>query len=267
MKYSPYFKNPIKKKRYIRSKKFYVYKAKRWLRLVLTVLAVVVPASLIIYFGVNLHLFNISKVAVYGAQEYVNSADAYHLVESNLLGQNIFTANTHEVEQKLEEQFKGAKNITIKRVFPKTIAVYVEERVPLAIVQVKGGSYLIDEEGYMLGKVNEQYVDLPKIKYFGNVEIGGFISSNIITIARNIVDAANEYNVSVTSLSYKDRYTEMFVDGVGESSASAEVKFSNEKDAKYSMNVLASFLRNLELEGKKVKSLDLRYDKVIVLYD
>jgi hypothetical protein len=46
-----------------------------------------------------------------------------------------------------------------------------------------------------------------------------------------------------------------------------EVLMANAKSRENSMNVISSLLRKSNPEGKKVSRIDLRYDKVIVLYE
>jgi hypothetical protein len=45
------------------------------------------------------------------------------------------------------------------------------------------------------------------------------------------------------------------------------VMISSDKDIKNSIKVVASLDKELNLEGKSIKKIDLRYDKVIVSYD
>jgi hypothetical protein len=62
-------------------------------------------------------------------------------------------------------------------------------------------------------------------------------------------------------MSFADKYTRVFMED------EVEVIFSNEKSINLSIDIVASLLRKLALEGRDVRKVDLRYDKVVVSYD
>ena len=62
-------------------------------------------------------------------------------------------------------------------------------------------------------------------------------------------------------MSFYPRHVEIYLN------AGVKAFISSEKDITNSIKVLVLILRQISLEGRKLQSVDLRYDKVIVSYD
>ena len=76
-----------------------------------------------------------------------------------------------------------------------------------------------------------------------------------------LVNALSEHKMKVSSMSFYPKYAQLYVnEGI-------EALVSNDKSRSDSISILGSLLKQLQLEGKKAKKVDLRYDKVIVSYD
>lgn len=209
-----------------------------------------------------LDYFKISLVEINGALKFVNEKDIKTLAEKNSLNQSIFLINTNYLSEVLKKNFLGAKNIDIEKKYPDKLKIIVEERTPLAVVYTdKEDYYLIDSDGYVLGIVDKRFSDLPKIKYEGEVSVGSFLEKEMIPVSVEILKFAEKEELKVSSISFYPKYTKVYV-GTG-----AEIYIGYDKDREQSMKTVGSLIKKLSVEGKIVKKIDLRYDKVIVLYD
>jgi len=259
----PYFTNPLEKKRFTHSPKFFVHKLKKVLKAVLFLAVVGFGVYLIYFFIIKSTYFDVNEITIYGSLKFVNQTDLKAFVASNITNKNIIYIDTRSIEAVLKKTFLGAKDIKVTKAVPNKLQVHVTERTPLAVVAAsdKGQKYLMDEEGYILGSVAPEYTNLPLILYTTPIEIGKFLDSKIVPVTEALLKETSANNLKISSISYKTTHTSLFV------SDSIEALIGNEKSVKESVRILAAMIRNLTLEGKKIQKVDLRYDKVIVLYD
>ncbi len=206
--------------------------------------------------------FDITSINIVGATTYVSSVDMKRVVATSVENKNIFSIDTKELSQNLKDNFQGAKAISIsKRPLGKLI-ITVVEREPLALIYKQTEEmYMVDEDGYVLGLVDKTKNNLPKIRYEEEIKVGYFIDKNFVPVYFELLDSIAQNNVKVSSVSVVPNSIRLFVnEGV-------EVFLSRSKPTKESVNILAHLLKQLAIEGKNPKKIDLRYDKVIVSYE
>jgi cell division septal protein FtsQ len=204
--------------------------------------------------------FNIVNVEITGAQKFVSFNDIKTLVDARVLNKNYFTINADDLEKTISANFLGAKTIKVERKFPDTVKVFVEERIPLAVVYTDTDSYLIDGSGFVLGAVQNDVLDLPKIKYEDAIKIGTFLEKDIVPISIEILKESEKEGLKISSMSFTPRYMELYTNNV-------KVYIGNEKNKKDAIQTLNALIKKISADGKILKKVDLRYDKVIVLYD
>jgi cell division septal protein FtsQ len=256
----PYFKNPLEKKRFTKTAKFQAHKLKKFLGILGFILVIAWGGFIIKFFIYDSTYFDVKDILVYGTKQFVNAEDLEILIDSNLQNRNILYIDERKIENDIIKNFLGAKKITIKKSLPDKLVVNVTERVPLALLYQNEGSqlYLIDDDGYVLGKVAPQYMDLPRIQYVQDIEIGKTVAPEIVPTTRQIIKESDANNLKISSMSFTPKYTRIYI------ADSTQALLSNEKDFGLSIKLLSSMLKKLSLEGKNVNQIDLRYDKVIV---
>lgn len=251
------------KKRGKKDSRFVVRKHGGWFVKFLLFISFVSIASFLIHrFDLVKHL-RISGVDVLGAGEFVNESDIKVMAESYSSEKIIVGFNCKELESLLKENFLGAKNIAIEKIYPNIIKVLIEERKPLAILHndKEGRRYLIDSEGYVLGEVVDRFSYLPRILYEGKVEVGDFLEENVVPVSVEILRFAEGEEVRVSSMSFYPKYIRIYVNGF------IDAYIGNEKDKEESLKTIGALVKKSALEGQKITKIDLRYDKVIVLYE
>jgi len=258
-----FLKKLLKRKRGLKSPKTILKKYK-------IILGIIIPLTLLItgvLFAYNTlnqkGYMKIDSVEVTGTEKYVNENDLRKLAEENAYGKNIFLYSTYELQKVLQENFLGAKNITISKILPNKIKIDVSERVPLAVVLSISDKnlYLIDGEGYVLGQVSEAFTGLPRVQYEGKVPVGSFLQKDIVPITLEILGLAEKDELLVSSMSFYPQYTRLDLN------LGTILLISNEKSKENSIKSASYLIKKLSLEGKKVRKIDLRYDKVIVSYE
>ena len=228
------------------------------------------------YLLVESGFFAIAEVAVSGAHTFVSETDLSALVNQRVRGQNIFLLKSAELENVLLTNFQGAKGVAVAKVLPKRIVVNVVERTPLAVIYSSGWSngYLVDDVGYVLGIVDPKKTLIPKIDYNGersetletdgthegDVRVGYFLDEKLVRTYVVILKAIDREKLHATSMLIgKDE----LILGI---SGSVDVVLATNKDIDASVSTLSLLLKQLAADGRKPKRIDLRYDKVVVLF-
>ncbi len=220
-------------------------------------------AGVVYYFFYHSDFFKIDSIRIEGAKSFVNQTDLEEVVMGNTFGHSIFMLDSQELKKILQETFQGSKEIRVFKIYPKTVGVEVFERVPLALVHNSNSSevYMVDMDGYVLGIVDEERTNLPRIKYEGDIKVGHFVDQKLVPVFMELVGALNDNRVNASSVSFFPNYATLYV------SEGVEVLVSNDKSKTDSIRILNDLLKQTETEGKRIKKVDLRYNKVIVSYD
>ena len=206
--------------------------------------------------------FTIKNIRIYGTERFVNESDLYQIVSSNAIGKNILSLDLSKLKDLTIRNFLGIKTVSVQRHFPSTLAITIQERTPLAVVynDFSANYYIVDEDGYVLGMVSEEYEGLPRIHYDTEIKIGAFINKSVVPFYNNLMSMINDTDLKVSSVSFSSKYTKIFLDN------GIEIFISQNKDLKASIETVVDILIYETSSGKSVKGIDLRYDKVIVSY-
>lgn len=218
----------------------------------------------IIYYFFNVSdLLRISDIEIIGTKNFVNYRDLKEVLQTKMYGKNILTVNVEDSQKALLDTFQGARKIKIEKKFPKKIKVLVVERVPLALIY-NGQSqnfFMIDEDGYVLGIVDENSTNLARIRYEGDIRVGMFINKTLVPFYLELTKVLLNEEVKVSSMSFYSNYVELYLD------TEIRTLISSEKNISNSIKVLLVILKQIALEGRRPNVVDLRYAKVIVSYD
>ena len=229
----------------------------------ITYFLVVLITFLVIYIlFIERSTFAIRNVEVEGAKSFVSAVDVAELVKSRSFGQNILLFDSGALKASLLDSFQGAKEIFVQKKFPATLRIIVVERTPAVLVykEVQENLYLVDDEGYVLGQVAPGTSNFPKISYDGEIAVGYFLDRSLFSAYFELLHALDEEKINASSMSVQSDYISLFIPD------SIEVLIGKDKDALEAASLLSALLKQLSAQGKDVKRVDLRYDKVIVSY-
>lgn len=206
--------------------------------------------------------FLVDNIEITGTSKFVNTIDLQNFVQANQIHKNILLLNTMELSKEIKNRFLGASSVEIGKKYPNTLIVKITERKPLALLKndISTEYYLIDQEGYLLGTVEDDPDNLPKINFVGDLRVGEFVSKDLVPIYYDIIEALDESKVKVSSMSFYEKHIVFYTnEGV-------RVLVGNEKEKSTVLSALTKLLKALQIENKKPNSIDLRYDKVVVSY-
>lgn len=215
------------------------------------------------YLFVKSSVFKVHNFEVNGAKNFVNKSDVLTQVKEYVKDQNILKIDETILENTLNNTFLGAKSFSVQKKIPDTLIVTVNERQPLALLKTKNSDnvykyYLVDDEGYILGLVDPNTMNLPIINYEEAVTVGIFIDKTLIPLYLGLINSSDTAQLKISSVSVNEKYVTFFIDNT------IEVLLGKNKDIKQMIFVLKELTKQLSFEGKDVKKIDLRYDKVVV---
>ncbi len=116
---------------------------------------------------VSSSLFEIDTITVEGNLHL--QAEEIRSASGIVPGTNIFQAQTREAEDRLEA-LPAIRKAELVREFPSTVRIIVEERVPVALLNIHGEFWEVDVEGVPVRKKGKGWDGLPVITgvQFGN---------------------------------------------------------------------------------------------------
>lgn len=140
---------------------------------VLLNLALVIGALLTL----SLIVFGVSKSGYLNIERYRIKGNSF-LTEEEIfalsgveLETNLYSLNMGTVEDTLENDPRIGSAV-VRRRFPDTVIIEVDEIRPVALVNIEGSLYKVDGKGTIVAPLNGQYEDLPYLYGF-ETEIGG----------------------------------------------------------------------------------------------
>ena len=221
----------------------------KWLLKILTLLLVMFAA----YSFIHSSFFAVASIKVTGVQS-IPAADLVAL--SGLAkGENIFKTDTAAAQKKVCTNAM-VKDAEVKKKYPRTIEVIVEERIPAAIIPIAGGLIQIDMEGFILRKDSVlSHTPLPIItglKLSDNVSVGEKIDAENLDMGLKMIaqmDEGAKKEIAEINVSDPQKLRAFTVQG-------AEVRLGN---ADGFQEKFAKFLQVLKEEQKLGKLDNIEY--------
>jgi cell division septal protein FtsQ len=125
-------------------------------------LIVVFVISAVVY-AYNSDRFNLRKVTFYGCRELYQK-DLEDIIHRNF-PRNVLRIDLLKLKKRLERE-TWAKRVGIRRVLPSDLVIYVEERTPSVLLELRGELMIADKDGTMLDRYDSRYgkLDVPVFK-------------------------------------------------------------------------------------------------------
>ena len=107
--------------------------------------------------------FNLRHVTFYGCRE-INQKEMEGIIRRDFPA-NILRIDLQKLQKRLEKE-TWAKHVEIRRVLPSDLIIYIEERTPSVIFELRGELMIADGEGTLLGRYDPRFgkLDVPVFK-------------------------------------------------------------------------------------------------------
>lgn len=216
---------------------------------------------LIYYVFTKYRLLQITEIKVYGPNNYVQVNQVKGYLENKILGSFIITFHPEEYSQAITKEFLGIEKTSISKKYPNKLIVNVIERSPVAVLVTSDQKYLVDKEGYVMQIYSDKDSEYPEIIYSEKITEGQFINQSIVPLSVELLKNAKETNLVINKMQFNSQYITLNIND------NIEVDLSLADNTALAMRQVSAIIQKTLLESQKLRKVDLRFEKVIVLYD
>jgi hypothetical protein len=147
--------------------------------------------------------FAVSVIEIHGVERASESGIRDALAEVS--GRDLLELDLAQAEAAVRRD-PWVREVSIRRVLPRTLRVTVEERTPSALARIRGESYIVDRTGYVVGRAGDGLDGrLPVLTGLGTLEgrdladelrRGVGLVGRLTSAAPAFVDAVSELDLS-----------------------------------------------------------------------
>ena len=227
--------------------------------------------TLITYLAFTLNIFYVQTFEI----EPLESDELTYIdreeVEDSLvefIGVRLFQLDTTSVENKLSKDFTFIKDTFVSKRVPNSLSIKIVERVPTLNLTKEKVSYLLDDEGLVLGLCTDYQSYCEKVpsvtvtSYIGEIEVGKV--PFIIEVDEVVLLAESEKELGLDVLEFKIPVDSVisvyFEDGT-------RAIFTVDKDMIEQIKEYSYTRENLLLENESFKEIDMRFDRPVIRVD
>ena len=164
-----------------------------WLavRILLAVCFLIVAVWGLDYFY-NSRYFKIKSLTIEGNTHY--DEDSLSKFTRDIPGTNIFEVNKKDIEDSLGSGLVWVRSVELRKIFPDSIVIMIQERNPALIASYRNDYYLLDDEGLILEKIS-----IEDLKSYGDLILvrdafGYKLDPGEVIAAKNILSIGGIYN-------------------------------------------------------------------------
>jgi cell division protein FtsQ len=110
----------------------------------------------------NSSYFKIKSLGIEGNTHY--DEDILGKFTEDIPGTNIFEVNKKDIEDSFRSDLVWVKSVELRKIFPDSIVITIQERNPALIASYKNDYYLLDDEGLIL-----ENIGLDDLKSYGDL--------------------------------------------------------------------------------------------------
>lgn len=202
-------------------------------------------------FLITWEALDVKKTEVLCRLDFV-AQDLAPLVDASRLG-NLLLLDIAGLQDRIEAH-RWVKEARLRKVFPSTLRIEIEERLPAAVLRVGQANLLINEEGVMLEQLNAReesplplLVDASQFQdyYREKLNLTWACLNSLTPEIRETVEALDLSQIDSLSLTFKDRPTRLIL---GTDRFREKIQF------------FLSYLDRLESDNGPLEYVDLRWD-------
>ncbi len=215
-------------------------------------------------FAIQSELFILKKVTIENSR-VIEGAEAFRFLNLEPR-QSMLSLNLKSIERRVRSRYPEFKHVRVHRVLPDELRVVLTKRA--AIAQIENDRYyLIDSDGMIVsGGLRYQNAQVPVIRGI-HVEVkdmvlgrrlGKTVVGKPLKLIRELMRLKGLGTHKITLLDVTDkRNTTLWIDD------KIEVRLSD-RNLSREVDKLADTVKNMELDSKKIRYIDLRFDDVVI---
>jgi cell division protein FtsQ len=224
----------------------------------------------VFFYAYTSEKFTLRHVTFYGCRE-LNQKGMEGIIRQDF-PTNILRINLQKVQERLEKE-TWAKHVEIRRVLPSDLIIYIQERTPSVIFEMRGELMVADDDGTLLGQYDPRFgkLDVPVFKGVLGDDAESYKlykEENAVRIRQGLIMLSqiesglphSTQKISEVDISDSENLKIMLIDDT------AEV-YLGEKDYLKRFSTLMSNLdkyQKLKDQYTEFVSIDMRFDNQIV---
>jgi len=193
------------------------------------------------------------------------SENKFSLVNKDeLINKSLLFANQDQIAKKIIKENFLLKTAIIDKVWPNTLKISVSFYKPCVSLIVNNGFFNLSCDGRILQKIKDGQQFLPIINYYQKLNSGSFQTGDWIDykdIKQTLFFINKLKQINLTPLTIDIKGQDMLVFNLIDNK---KIIFSNNKDKEVQDYQLELIVRQLKIEGKEFKKIDLRFEKPII---
>lgn len=205
--------------------------------------------------------FRIKQVVCFENSSSCQS-DLWLKVNSLTLGKNIIFLSPQKITQEIDNQLPTIGSVKVEKKLPNKLIVRLDKRKPIAAIETGSEYWLTDYQGIILEKL-DQPADLPLIIGGGSnissdnqrVESSSILAS-LDYLYKLLFNSIEAYRVEIINSSELAVYLR----------TGPKVLVSVENSHQQQVDSLQLVLTRTKIEGRKIKEIDLRFDKPVIIF-
>jgi hypothetical protein len=215
--------------------------------------------ALVFLFGIYF-LLQIKKIIV---KEYTDSIPLRGL--RSFAQKNLLLVSPDDVKKIILTENPTIRSVAVQKAFPNTLIITVESQPFIAIFEMNSGYVYLSENGKIIQKSKEKKEDIPLIKYYQKMNYASYnpgesLEYNDILTALHFLKTATEVGLQTDTVDING--FDMLLFSVGDK----KLFFTTEKKKETQDYELRQIIKQFKIEGRDFKSLDLRFEKPIIVF-
>lgn len=213
----------------------------------------------VIWYVYAYYRINEIKVITSGKMQSISGLEYYY-------HSSILLLQAREMEQTLLRLNPRIKSIRMERQFPDTINLYIEYGEMIAQFAADNGYLILNSDAVVLQRQRTSAAKIPTIYYYQRISYGRYQPGSNLELAE-VLDAlyflsqANDLGAKVYRVDIKGGHMIRLM----LTEDDAVIVVTTEKDRLRQAYEMGQILRRLKVQGQSIKTLDLRFDKPVIV--
>lgn len=177
-----------------------------------------------------------------------------------LRGQNILFVKESEVAKNIKQKNFSINDVVVEKKPLSTIYIYIKGRKPTVQFIKDNMYYVVDEEGTLFS-ASPKAENVPIVEgFFNDIAISSHLPENLVKSIFPILSSVLAKELMITKITIVNPNEIILVGN------DMYITTSAMKDGKTLSTSLQTLIQSFRIEGKKPRSIDLRFDKPIVRF-
>ncbi|MCA9308074.1 FtsQ-type POTRA domain-containing protein [candidate division WWE3 bacterium] len=205
-------------------------------------------------------VFFVKTINVFGTGQYSNKEDIRTIALGATNNIKSFELSKENLKILILKNFKGIKDARVTIEYPHTLNIVIEERKPKFLLSTSDTNYVVDTSGLIFGEVQQKDFELPRIIYNDKVGIGILLEPNTLNTYLELIAQSKDFDIQINDIKLYENYITANLN-TGE-----EIFMSSTQPIAESLAKLKQVYTELKDSKNDTRTIDLRYDKVVVTY-